>query len=47
MTGTGWNDLLTKYGTITLARALAPAIELAEHGFRQPRRPRRADFAKR
>ena len=29
----GWNDLLTKYGTITLAQALAPAIELAEKGF--------------
>lgn len=29
----GWNDLLTKYGTITLAQALAPAIELAENGF--------------
>lgn len=29
----GWNDLLTKYGTITLAQALAPAIEIAEKGF--------------
>lgn len=29
----GWNDLLTKYGTITLAEALAPAIRLAEEGF--------------
>lgn len=29
----GWNDLLTKHGTITLAQALAPAIELAEKGF--------------
>jgi gamma-glutamyltranspeptidase / glutathione hydrolase len=29
----GWNDLLVKYGTITLAQALAPAIELAEKGF--------------
>ena len=29
----GWNDLLTKYGTLTLAEALAPAIEIAENGF--------------
>ncbi|MGQ0641566.1 MAG: gamma-glutamyltransferase [Gemmatimonadaceae bacterium] len=29
----GWNDLLTKYGTITLAQAMEPAIELAENGF--------------
>ncbi|MEO8451442.1 MAG: gamma-glutamyltransferase [Gemmatimonadota bacterium] len=29
----GWADLLSKYGTITLAQALAPAIDLAEHGF--------------
>lgn len=29
----GWNELLTKYGTITLAQALAPAIRLAEEGF--------------
>ena len=29
----GWNDLLTKYGTLTLAQALAPAIEIAENGF--------------
>ncbi len=29
----GWSDLLTKYGTITLAQALAPAIEIAENGF--------------
>jgi gamma-glutamyltranspeptidase/glutathione hydrolase len=29
----GWNDLLTKYGTLTLAQAMAPAIELAEQGF--------------
>ncbi len=28
-----WNDLLTRYGTITLAEALAPAIALAEDGF--------------
>ena len=28
-----WNDLLVKYGTITLAEALAPAIKLAEEGF--------------
>ncbi len=28
-----WNDLLVKYGTITLAEALAPAITLAEEGF--------------
>lgn len=28
-----WNDLLTRYGTITLAEALGPAIELAEDGF--------------
>ncbi len=29
----GWNDLLVKYGTLTLAQALAPAIEIAENGF--------------
>ena len=29
----GWNDLLTKHGTMTLARALQPAIDLAEEGF--------------
>jgi gamma-glutamyltranspeptidase / glutathione hydrolase len=29
----GWNDLLVKYGTLTLAQALAPAIEIAEKGF--------------
>ena len=29
----GWNDLLAKYGTITLAEALEPAIRLAEEGF--------------
>ncbi len=29
----GWNDLLAKYGTITLAQALEPAIRLAEEGF--------------
>jgi gamma-glutamyltranspeptidase/glutathione hydrolase len=29
----GWNDLLVKHGTITLARALQPAIDLAEEGF--------------
>ncbi|MEW5916299.1 MAG: gamma-glutamyltransferase [Gemmatimonadota bacterium] len=29
----GWNDLLAKYGTITLAQAFEPAIELAEQGF--------------
>jgi gamma-glutamyltranspeptidase/glutathione hydrolase len=29
----GWNDLLTKYGTLSLADALAPAIRLAEEGF--------------
>lgn len=28
-----WNDLLVKYGTISLAEALAPAIKLAEEGF--------------
>ena len=28
-----WNDLLVKYGTITLAEALGPAIKLAEEGF--------------
>ncbi len=28
-----WNDLLVKYGTITLAEALGPAIKLAEAGF--------------
>lgn len=29
----GWHDLLAKYGTITLAQALEPAIRLAEDGF--------------
>ena len=29
----GWNQLLTHYGTITLARALAPAIAYARDGF--------------
>jgi gamma-glutamyltranspeptidase/glutathione hydrolase len=29
----GWNELLTKYGTITLAQAIAPAIQYAEEGF--------------
>jgi gamma-glutamyltranspeptidase/glutathione hydrolase len=29
----GWNDLLVRYGTITLAEALAPAIKLADEGF--------------
>ncbi|MEJ2217012.1 MAG: gamma-glutamyltransferase [Gemmatimonadota bacterium] len=29
----GWAALLDRYGTITLAQALAPAIELAEDGF--------------
>ena len=29
----GWNELLKKYGTISLAQALAPAIRYAEEGF--------------
>jgi gamma-glutamyltranspeptidase / glutathione hydrolase len=29
----GWDALLKKYGTITLAQALQPAIEYAENGF--------------
>ncbi len=29
----GWADLLQKYGTITLAEALEPAIRIAEEGF--------------
>ncbi|MFC1912676.1 gamma-glutamyltransferase [Chloroflexota bacterium] len=29
----GWCSLLERYGTMTLAQVLAPAIELAEHGF--------------
>lgn len=29
----GWSTLLAKYGTISLAQALAPAIDYAEHGF--------------
>ena len=29
----GWATLLEKYGTLTLAQALAPAIRLAEEGF--------------
>ncbi len=29
----GWNELLRKYGTITLAQALQPAIDYAETGF--------------
>ena len=37
----GWAALLERYGTITLAEALAPAIELAEEGF--PRVAQRRD----
>jgi gamma-glutamyltranspeptidase / glutathione hydrolase len=29
----GWNELLSKYGTITLAQALEPAIRYAREGF--------------
>ncbi|HEY7055245.1 MAG TPA: gamma-glutamyltransferase, partial [Vicinamibacterales bacterium] len=29
----GWNELLTKYGTITLAQALEPAIRYAREGY--------------
>jgi len=29
----GWDELLRKYGTITLAQAIAPAIKYAEEGF--------------
>jgi gamma-glutamyltranspeptidase / glutathione hydrolase len=29
----GWSELLTKYGTITLAQALAPAIKYARDGY--------------
>ncbi|MEP7066819.1 MAG: gamma-glutamyltransferase [Gemmatimonadota bacterium] len=29
----GWDELLKKYGTITLAQALAPAIQYAERGY--------------
>jgi gamma-glutamyltranspeptidase/glutathione hydrolase len=29
----GWNELLRKYGTITLAQALQPAIDYAENGY--------------
>jgi gamma-glutamyltranspeptidase / glutathione hydrolase len=29
----GWADLLAKYGTITLAQALEPAIQIADEGF--------------
>ncbi len=29
----GWNELLTKHGTLTLARALEPAIQYARDGF--------------
>src|SRR5690348_3878779 len=29
----GWDALLHRFGTMTLAHALAPAIEYAEHGF--------------
>ena len=29
----GWDELLRKYGTITLAQAIAPAIRYAEEGF--------------
>ena len=29
----GWDELLSKYGTITLAQALAPAIRYAEQGY--------------
>jgi len=29
----GWSELLSKYGTISMARAVAPAIEYAKDGF--------------
>ena len=29
----GWDELLKKYGTISLAQALAPAIRYAEEGY--------------
>src|SRR5262245_40187367 len=29
----GWSELLGKYGTITMAKAVAPAIEYAKHGY--------------
>ncbi len=29
----GWNDLLEQFGTLTLAEAMVPAVDLAEHGF--------------
>ena len=29
----GWHQLLTRFGSITLARALAPAIGYARDGF--------------
>ena len=38
----GWQTLLDSYGTISLAKALQPAIEMAEHGF--PASPVIVDF---
>jgi gamma-glutamyltranspeptidase/glutathione hydrolase len=29
----GWDEVLRRYGTMTLAKVLAPAVEYAEHGF--------------
>ena len=32
----GWSELLAKYGTLPMARAVAPAIEYAKHGYAVP-----------
>ena len=32
----GWSELLAKYGTLSMARAVAPAIEYAKHGYAVP-----------
>jgi gamma-glutamyltranspeptidase/glutathione hydrolase len=29
----GWSELLSRYGTVSLSRAVAPAIEYARHGY--------------
>ena len=43
----GWDALLKKYGTITLAQALQPAIGYAENGYPSSRRSSPSDWAER
>ncbi len=42
----GWNELLTKHGTITLAQALEPAIRYARDGYGGQRDRRRGNGAR-